>query len=175
MITASPDRSSSIPHSLAPSADNISFGHLMMTATCGAICLIVSITASAMMKAIDGAGGSSGRRRTMVLAKRLPGGLSHTRPMRPRPPSCASARSQSPSGAPDGTRCIRSALVEPVSATSSKMDVRTTPLRLAQLQRRALELRGSPAVIQRLPMRRRSKSALGYRRRQCCLPVHQNT
>lgn len=132
ITTASPDRSSNIPHSLAPSTERMSLGHLMTTGTCGAICVMVSMAASAMMKANDGAGGSSGRSRTIVLANRLPDGLSHTRPIRPRPPSCASARSQRPSGAPNGTRSKRLALVEPVSATSSKAAVRIAPSRLGR-------------------------------------------
>lgn len=84
---ASSIRSSNIPHSFAPSLDSRSFGHFICTAISGAIWAMLSCTASADTNASVDAGGSSGRRRTIVLANMLPSGLSHVRPIRPRPPS----------------------------------------------------------------------------------------
>lgn len=163
IMTASPDRSSNIPHSFAPSADKMSLGHLIVTPTCGAICLMVSTTASAIMKASDGAGGSSVRKRTMVLANRLPAGLFQTRPIRPRPPSCAAARSHSPSGALRATRSSRSALVEPVSVTSSKIGVRIKPLRLVRRTGQGPEWRDNRVEKRKPPMLNRSTTKRGYR------------
>jgi hypothetical protein len=128
MTMASPVRSNKIPHNLLPPDDKRSFGHLIWSPTYGAICLTKSCAASTATKAsVDGAA-SVVRKRTIVLANRLPTGLSQLRPRRPRPPSWASARSHSPSGAPSAARWSRSAFVEPVSATSSKMGVRIAPL-----------------------------------------------
>lgn len=129
ITTALDVRSSNIPHNLEPSCDKISFGHFRKTPNCGAICLTASITTTAVTKARLAGAGSVPRNRTIVLAKRLPCGLSQIRPSRPRPPSWASARSHKPSGAPSAARTKRSALVEPVSGTSSNIGVRTGPLR----------------------------------------------
>ena len=84
---ASPVRSNRMPQSLAPFDDSRSFGHLIWIATCGAICRSISCAASAATKPSVGGAGSVLRNRTMVLTKRLPAGLSHWRPNRPRPPS----------------------------------------------------------------------------------------
>jgi hypothetical protein len=107
----------------------MSLGHLRNISTCGAISRIASYAATAVTKASPAGDGSVSRKRTITLVKRLPLGLSQIRPRRPRPPSCASARSHSPSGAPCDARIRRSAFVDPVSATSSKMGVRTAPSR----------------------------------------------
>ena len=158
MTTASPDRSSKMPDSFSPFADNMSLGHLILTAIAGAICLIVSTTANAAINASDEDGGSSGLRQTIVLQNRLPDLLSHTRPRRPRPLSCASARSQSPSGAPEAMRARRSALVEPVNATCSNIGVRITPLLLVPTISQALVWRRNQAGTRQAPTLRRSTS-----------------
>ena len=158
MTTASAERSSSMPDSFSPFADSISLGHLILITISGAISQIVSTTAKAVTKASDDNGGSSGRERTIVLVKRLPDLLSQTRPKRPRPLSCASARSHRPSGAPDVMRARRSALVEPVNATCSKMGVRTTPSLLVPITLRALVSRHNRVVTRRVPALRRSMS-----------------
>ena len=162
ITTASPDRSSSMPDSFSPFADSISLGHLIVIAISGAISRIVSTTAKAVTKASDDNGGSSGRERTIVLVKRLPDLLSQTRPRRPRPLSCASARSHRPSGAPDVMRPKRSALVEPVNATCSKMGVRTTPSLLEPTTSQEVVSQHSQAEIQQAPALRRSMSERDY-------------
>lgn len=159
MTTASPERSSSIPDSFSPFTDNISLGHLTLTAIAGAICLIASTTDNAEINASEEDGGSNGLIQTIVLQKRLPDLLSQALPRRPRPLSCASARSHSPSGAPDAMRARRSALVEPVDTTCSKMGVRTTPSLLESTTSQERVSRHSQAGIRQAPTLHRSMSA----------------
>ncbi len=145
-MTASADRSNNIPHNFEPSSERMSFGHFREMSTCGAICRMASNTANAVTKARLAGAGSVSRRRTMVLANRLPFGLSQLRPRRPLPPSCASARSHNPSGAPCAARVNKSAFVDPVSATSSNISVRTALLPQPPSKRRALEWQNTQAV-----------------------------
>lgn len=165
-MTASADRSSNIPHNLAPSRERMSFGHFREMSTCGAICRIASNTANAVTKARLAGAGSVSRKRTMVLANRLPFGLSQLRPRRPLPPSCASARSHSPSGAPCAARVNKSAFVDPVTATSSNISVRTAPLQQPLSKPRAREWQNSQAVNWPLQECHRSRQAPCHRFRR---------
>ena len=173
--TASEARSNSIPHIFEPSCAKISLGHLRKTSTCGAICRMASYAATAVTKASPAGDGSVLRNRTITLAKRLPFGLSQIRPRRPRPPSCASARSHSPSGAPCAARIKRSAFVDPVSATSSKMGVRTAPSRHKPSRYQAQVSQNSPKVNSQRPKPHLSRREPYHHYRQSHLPHHQNT
>jgi len=164
--TASDARSNNIPHNFEPSCARMSFGHFRMIGTCGAICRMASYAAMAVTKARPAGEESVSRKRTITLAKRLPLGLSQLRPSRPRPPSCASARSHSPSGAPCAARTKRSAFVDPVSATSSKMGVRTAPLRHKPSRCQAQVSQNSPKVSSQRPICRRSRREPYHRCRQ---------
>ena len=173
--TASDARSNNIPHNFDPSCARMSFGHFRMISTWGAICRTASYTATAVTKARLAGKGSVSRKRTMELAKRLPFGLSQTRPSRPRPPSCASARSHSPSGAPCAARIKRSAFVDPVSATSSKMGVRTTPSQHKLSKGQAQVSRNSPKVSSQRPIGHLSRREPYHRFQQSHPQHHQNT
>ena len=162
-MIASADRSNNIPHNFEPSRERMSFGHFREMSTCGAICRIASNTAKAVTKARLAGAGSVSRKRTMVLANTLPFGLSQFRPKRPLPPSCASARSHKPSGAPCAARVNKSAFVDPVGATSSNMSVRTSPLPQPLSKRRALEWQNSRAVNWPRQECRRSRQAPCHR------------
>ena len=164
--TASAARSNNMPHNFEPSCANMSLGHLRRISTWGAICRTASYAATAVTKARPAGEGSVSRKRTIVLANRLPFGLSQLRPSRPRPPSCASARSHSPSGAPCAARNKRSAFVEPVSATSSKMGVRRAPSRHKLSKCQAQVSQNSPMASSLRPARRRSRREPYRRSRQ---------
>jgi hypothetical protein len=139
------------------------------------MCRMASYAATAVTKARPAGEGSVSRKRTMELAKRLPFGLSQLRPSRPRPPSCASARSHNPSGAPCAARNKRSAFVDPVRATSSKMGVRTAPSRHKPSRCQAQVSRNSPKVSSQRPARRPPRREPYHRFQQLHPQHHQNT
>jgi len=165
-MTVSADRSNNIPHNFDPSRERMSFGHFREMWTCGAICRMASNTANAVTNARLAGAGSVSRKRTMVLANRLPFGLSQLRPRRPLPPSCASARSHNPSGAPCAARVNKSAFVDPVSATSSNISVRTAPLLQPLSKRRALEWQNTQGASWPRQEYHRSRPTLCHRFRR---------
>jgi hypothetical protein len=130
--TASPTASARIPPSLAGPAST-SFGHFSRAST-----LAAARTAEATdTPASSGsqprrAGGTVSGRTSRENVRAARGGDTQLRPIRPRPAVCSSAASTTPSGAPAAARASRSALVEPVEASTSTARHRPSGLTTAR-------------------------------------------
>src|SRR5580704_7501556 len=116
--TASPAASARMPASLAGPA-RTSLGHLTSASTpATARTAAATATPASSGSQPRTARGTAGRSSTeKVRAAR--GGDTQARPSRPRPALCCSAARTAPSGSPDAARASRSALVEPVTGTTS--------------------------------------------------------
>ena len=109
--------SARIPAIFRP-ATSTSLGHFSWAGTAAsARSALATATPASSGTQPRAAGGAAGRSSTEQISA-VPGRLTQVRPSRPRPAVCAPATSTRPSAAPARAAWSRSALVEPVSATT---------------------------------------------------------